>query len=167
LVDNPEDMFGKIMKIPDNLIIKYFTLLTDVSLEEIDKYKSGMERDNVNPKEIKTKLGEAILNIYHPGVKADKVVQEFNSIFRDKKLPQKIEGIALDSKKLKDGKIWIVKLLKELRLVSSHGQARRLITQGGVSIDQKKIIDPNLELGVSDGVVVKVGKKNFAKVKLR
>ena len=166
LEDNPKDMFGKIMSIPDNLIIKYFTLLTDVSLEEINRYKSSMEKKEINPKEVKMRLGQEILKLYHPGVNTKEVAQEFNRIFRDKKLPQEIEEIVLGSKELKNGKIWIVKLLKELKLVSSHGQARRLIIQGGVSIDQKKIMDPDMGLEVKDGAVVKVGKKKFVKIKL-
>ena len=167
LNDNPKDMFGKIMSIPDNLIIKYFTLLTDIPLKEIDKYKSSMEKGEINPKEVKIRLGKEILKLYHPGIDAEETAQEFNRVFRDKKLPQEIEEIVLDSIKLKNGKIWIVKLLKELELVSSHNEARRLIVQGGISIDQKKITDPDLEIEVSNGAIVKAGKKKFAKIKLK
>jgi tyrosyl-tRNA synthetase len=167
LDENPKDMFGKLMSIPDTLIIKYFTLLTDVSFEEINGYKTAMEKDKLNPKEVKMKLGEEILKLYHPEVNPKEIAEEFNRVFRDKKLPEVLEEIDLDTGKLKDGKIRIVKLLTELKLASSNSHAKRLVTQGGVCIDQSKVRDPNTELEVKNGSVIKVGKKKFLKIKLK
>lgn len=166
LEGNPKDIFGKIMSIPDEQIIKYFTLLTDVPLDEIKGYRYSMEKGEVNPKDIKMKLGEEILRTYHPEVDTRDISMEFNRIFRDKELPRDIEEITIDRDRINNGKIWIVKLLEELGLVQSRSHARRLISQGGVSIDQKKIIDFNIELEVKNGMIIRVGKKNFVKIKL-
>jgi tyrosyl-tRNA synthetase len=164
--ESPKDIFGKIMSIPDQLIVKYFTLLTDVPLEEINKYKAGMEKGEINPKEVKMRLGAEILKLYHPGVRPREVAEEFNRIFRDKKLPSEIEEVSLKNSELKEGKIWAIKLLSRLGLVSTNSQARRLIEQGGVSINQEKIIDPEIEVAVKDGAIIRAGKKKFAKVKI-
>lgn len=165
--ESPKDIFGKIMSIPDQLLIKYFTLLTDVPLEEINKYKFAMEKGKVNPKEVKMRLGEEILKLYHPGVRPEEVSKEFNRVFRDKKLPSDPEEVTLNNSEFKEGKIWIISLLSKLKLVQSHSQARRLIEQGGVSIDSEKVIDPEIEVEVKDGAVIRAGKKKFAKVKIR
>jgi len=169
LNDNPKDMFGKIMSIPDKLIIKYFTLLTDLSLKEIDKYKSSMEKGEINPKEVKIKLGEEILKSYHPGVNAGKVAEEFNRIFRDKKLPQEIKEAWLmpGEDYLESGEIKLVTLmtLPEIKLADSNKKARRLIMDNAVSIDQKKITDVNSLIRPQNGMVIKVGKKKFVRIR--
>lgn len=153
--ETARDMFGKIMSIPDELMSKYYELLTDLPLEPL--------RD-LHPRQAKVNLARDIVKQYHGEKEAEKVAGEFDRVFKEKELPENILEFKIPSNELKDNKIWIVKLIRLLNFASSNAEARRLIEQGGVTIDGEKVSNPDLEIGVNKPIVLKVGKLKFAKI---
>ncbi len=163
----PQDMYGKIMSIPDKLMLRYFELVTDVPLSEIKKMKIDLEQERIHPRNLKKRLAREIVKLFH-GVEASlKAEEEFEKIFKEKLFPDKINELIVKKEDLKDGKIWIVELISLSQLVCSKSETRRLIEQGGVKVNGTKIIDPALDITVEDGMVLKVGKLNFVKIVLR
>ena len=121
--------YGKIMSIPDNLILDYFKLLTDVPLKEIAKMERDLNSKRVNPKKLKSSLAKEIVTFYHGKQKAERAEREFNRVFKEKKIPTKIPVFTLNKDNLN-----ILDLLKKTRLVSSRSEGRRLIEQKGVRL---------------------------------
>lgn len=157
----PKEIFGKIMSIPDDLIYPYFELLTDVSSEELKEIKSDLEKKKKNPMDFKKRLGIKIVSMYHSEKEALEAKKEFEKVFSKKELPEEIPIYELRYEK---PKIWIVKLLTMTELVSSSSEARRLIRQGGVYLNGKRVDDENLEISVEEEKILKVGKRKFLKV---
>ena len=157
----PKEIFGKIMSIPDDLIYPYFELLIDTPEDEIKKIKKDLEKKEVNPMSWKKILGFEIVKLYHNQKEAEKAQAEFEKVFSKKELPEKIEVFKLKSEQ---PEIWIVKLLTETNLCSSSSEARRLIKQGGVYIDNQRIEDENLQVKIKGEKLLKVGKRKFLKV---
>lgn len=157
----PSEIFGKIMSIPDDLIYPYFELLTDLSLEELKKIRKDMDGQKVNPMVLKKRLGVEMVSLYHSKKDALKAQEAFEKVFSKKELPEEIPVFKLEHD---EPKIWIVKLLTMTKLCSSSGQARRLIRQGGVYLDDKRVEDENLEIPVQGEKLLKVGKRKFLKV---
>ncbi|HID16557.1 MAG TPA: tyrosine--tRNA ligase, partial [Candidatus Atribacteria bacterium] len=138
-IDEPANvMFGKIMSLPDHLMSKYFELLTDVPMEEIRKMEEGIKNNTVHPLEVKKRLAREIVKMYHTEEEAKEAQREFEAVFSKKEMPKEMKDIIVDSSLLKDGKIWIVRLLELSGFVKSRQEARRLIEQGGVRIDNEK-----------------------------
>lgn len=162
--DDPNDMYGKVMSIPDKLLGRYFELLTDVSLEELEEIKNGLSSGELHPMETKKRLAETIVAKYYDETTAKKAAQEFERVFKDGELPEDIPQVELSSDKLEDGELWIVKLVAATGLVDSNSQARRMIKQGAVKIDGEKYDKMNLDLEVEDGMIIQIGKKRFAEI---
>lgn len=158
----PGEMFGKVMSIPDNLIYSYFELVTDVSSEQLARVKEQLQADDTNPMDIKKILGETMVEMYHSREVAAAAREEFERVFSKRQLPQDIPEFEFDGS---DEKTWIVDLLTMTGMASTNGEARRLIKGGGVSVDGEKILDENAELVVRDGMLLKVGKRRFLKLK--
>jgi len=162
-IDEPaNEIFGKIMSIPDSLIYSYFELVTDVTSEELQSIKKSLKDENTNPRDLKMQLGVKIVEMYYSADEANQAKDEFIRMFRHKQLPDEIPEF--DGSGLGD-KIWIVKLLTETNMVTSNGEARRLIRGGGVSIDNDKVDDENLEIELKEGMLIKVGKRRFVKIR--
>ena len=158
IFDSPEDKYGKIMSIPDNLIENYFLYAAFASPEEIEVMKKELE-NGVNPKLIKQKLARRVVELYHNKEAARKAENHFNTVFAQKEIPDEIPEY-----KVKSDKIWLVKLLNDAGLVQSNGEGRRMIKQGAVSVDGKRIYDMNFEFIPQNGMVIKVGKRRFCKL---
>lgn len=158
LTDEPNDMFGKVMSINDDLIIKYFTLATRVPITQVKDYEKQLKA-GANPRDIKAKLAKEIVRIYHGEKLASMAEEAFNKQFKNKELPDDIAEI-----KIKPGSWKIDDLLVELKLVASKSEARRMIEQGAVKVDGQKIIDLK-EISVETRMVLQVGKRKFAKIK--
>jgi len=154
----PEAMFGKIMSIPDEIMPKYYELLTNLPLDILK---------NKHPREAKFNLAEEIVRQYYGEEKAKKTGQEFERVFKEKEVPENIIEFKLSPSELKERRIWIVKLMRLLNFASSNAEARRLIEQGGVTLDGEKITDPNLEVEIKKPLILKVGKFKFAKILLK
>jgi len=155
----PFEMFGKVMSIPDNLILKYFTLLTDYDLGALKKVEMKLQRDDFNPMLLKKELGRTIVKMYHSEEKAREAQEQFEQVFSKKEIPDDIDEIRIEP----GNSFNLVKLLSENRIVASNGEGRRLIQQGAVRVNDTRIDDINYELESSGEYIVKVGKRRFVK----
>ena len=150
------------MSISDDLMIRYYELLSDISLKEIEEMKKNMSTGTVNPKDYKVKLANEIVLRFYSRNEADKASKEFENIFKRKELPQDMSQYNV---KWINEKMWICHLIKETGLSKSSSEAVRLVKQGAVSIDGEKITDSNLQLKKKENFILKIGRKRFAKIK--
>ncbi len=157
VTDAPNDMFGKVMSIPDELMENYFTLLTDLPVEAI---RTLVDPAKTHPRQAKAELGKMIVARFHDEAAGEAASAEFDRIFAEKKLPTDMPEIAVAT-----ATIGIVGLITTAGFAKSNGEARRLIKQNAVSIDDVKITDIEAEVTVKDGQVLKVGKRRFGKIK--
>ncbi|MDD2371850.1 MAG: tyrosine--tRNA ligase [Firmicutes bacterium] len=157
--DSPKEMFGKVMSIKDELILRYFTLVTPLSNEEIKMMEKEMVAGK-NPRDYKVKLAKIIITQYHNIEEADNAEIEFINIFSKNQLPDEIPEVELELGG--EGNYWIPKLLQNLGLVSSTSDGKRMLEQGGVKVNGEKITEANLN--IEDKMVVQVGKRKFAKI---
>jgi len=158
LTDEPNDMFGKIMSLHDDLIIKYFELCTDISMSEIHELGEGLKNGD-NPKNAKIYLAREIVKLYHGSGESDSADKEFENVFKKGGKPE-----AIERKKVKANKKQAHELLVELDLAPSKSEAKRLIEQGGVRIDGKVVKDWKTKITTKKGLVVQVGKRKFVEV---
>ncbi len=156
--DSPKDIYGKSLSIPDELIYTYYELATDVSSNELQEIKNTLEKPETNPRDIKRALARKFVEMYHSKEAALEAESEFDKIFIKKGIPDDIPELELNV-----SKIGIIDLIMEAKFATSRGEARRLITQGGVSIDGNKITDPKADITIINGNVLKVGKRKFIK----
>jgi len=159
LDDPPDDMFGKIMSIPDGLIMKYFELLTDVPLEEIAQYDRAIT-GGVNPKNYKSRLAKEIVTMYHGSKAADQADKEFTKVFSEKGSPSQIPEYKLK----KEGIFSIIDIIAETKCAPSKSEARRLVEQGGVVFNNENIKDWRKRVRVTSGALLKVGKRKFIRL---
>lgn len=155
----PSETYGKVMSIPDTLIYTYFELVTDINLSELHKIKTHLENPDVNPRDIKKNLATTIVRMYHGKSMADQAQLAFEQVFVKKQIPDEIKSYTL-----KDNLIRIDDLLIFTSTAGSKSEAKRLIQQGGVSLNGQKISDPFKEIHVTEEVILKVGKRKFAKI---
>ena len=161
VVEDPKDIYGKIMSMRDEIIAQYFELATDIFLSEIKKYEQEMKANKINPRDLKMKLAREIVRIYHGDKKAKQAEEHFIKTVQKKEAPDEVR-----SKKLEVRSMNIINLLMEVKLVGSKGEARRLILQNGIKVDGKIVQDINQEIEIGkDGVLVQRGKRQFVKVK--
>ena len=156
--EEPNEMFGKIMSISDELMWKYYELLTDLSVDEINALHFKCESDAMNPRDAKVDLAKRIIKDFHSAEAAAEAEQNFVNQFSKGQLPDEIEEISVASQTYK-----IVDLLAQTNLTASKGEAKRLIEQGGVKIDGEKVSDMSAEIEVDKekSFVIQVGKRKF------
>jgi len=159
----PKEIFGKTMSIADNIMFKYYELATDIPMNEVKKLEEDMAKGEAHPRDIKIRLAKEICAQFYDKKTADDAEAEFYKIFVNKDTPDEVPEFTVQSGELKDGKIWIVKLMVSAGLAASNGEARRLITGGGVTFENEKISDPDFELPGENGIL-KVGKRKFMKI---
>lgn len=159
VTDAPSEMFGKTMSIPDELMDNYFTLLTDMSSEEI---KILCDAAKTHPKEAKVKLGKLIVEQFYDAKAAEDAAEEFERVFAQNQLPDDIATVEIAAEP-----IMASKLLVECKLVGSGGEAKRMVKQGGVKVNEEKVSDPAMEITPADGMIIQVGKRKFAKLKVK
>jgi len=155
----PEEMYGKTMRIPDELIYQYFELVTDVSLQELQEIKRQLESGSVNPRDLKKRLAFTIVRMYHGEEAAQQAEAHFERVVVKKEIPEDIPEFTVEK-----GKHRLVDLLVSSGLITSKSEARRRIRQGGVSVDGSVVKDEFLELEVTRPTVVKAGKRAFVKL---
>jgi tyrosyl-tRNA synthetase len=163
ITDAPERIFGRAMSIPDEMMAMYFLWATDLSDEETAVL---LDPEQTHPRAAKEALAKAIVSRYHAAEKADLAAEEFRKVFTEKKTPDAMPEVRLAAGDLEDGRIWIVNLITRADFAASNGEARRLVGQGAVSIDGEKIADPQAEVEVRTGQILKVGKRRFATLAL-
>jgi tyrosyl-tRNA synthetase len=160
VTDTPTDMFGKTMSVPDSLMEKYFTLLTDRSPDEIAALLAG------HPREAKVALARGIVTAYHGEAAAGQAAAEFDRVFRGGGLPDEVPEVAIGGDQLREGAIQVAAALKEAGLAPSNGEGRRLIAGGGVRVDGATVSDQNATLPPGT-YLVQVGKRRVARVVIR
>ncbi len=156
LLDSANDMFGKVMSVRDDLIMKYFILTTDVHESKFEEIEGLIARD---PKTAKMYLAEEVVSLYHGEEEAEKAKEEWEKVFSKKELPSEIEEIRIEAKSLS-----ALDIIVSANLVTSKSEGRRLIEQGGLEIDGEKISDVNQILEIKNGMIIKAGKRRFAKI---
>lgn len=157
--DEPNDMFAKVLSVSDELMWRYYELLSSKTLVEIQALKDGVEDGSLHPKKVKEDLALEMVARFHSQELAQKAKEEFNRVHAQSQIPTDISEFEVD------GEIWIAKALIECKLETSTSQARRDIKQGAVKIDQEKISDEQLQLS-SGEYILQVGKRKFAKLKV-
>ncbi len=156
----PEEIFGKIMSISDDLMLRYYELLSDLTLDGLTTLKVGLKERQIHPMDAKKQLGREMVSRFH-GVAAAEAAQEaFVRRFRDNQTPEEMPEMTVASE---GGKILLCKLLAQAGLVASNSEGRRSIQGNGVKIDGEKVSDDNLELSAGT-FVVQVGKRRFARI---
>ena len=165
ITEAPNDMFGKIMSIPDEAMPMYYRLVLGRTVAEVSELTASMEGGAVNPRNLKAALGREIVAKYHDAATGQAASDEFDRVFTSRQLPTDMTELNV-SELLVDGKVWIVRVMVEAGFVESNGEARRLVRQGGVTINGETIADEKAEVAVSDGDVLQVGKRRFAKLVL-
>jgi len=164
LKDAPEDMFGKLMSIPDELIVRYFEYCTNTAESEVQKIEKALKSGSVNPRDVKADLARTIVAQYYNPSKAKQASAAFDQVFKQKGLPDQIDEIVIARYKLKSDSLDIVTLLKEAKMVSSKSEGRRLVEQGGVKVNQARVSSPAAQVSLRKSVVVQCGKRKFARV---
>ncbi|HTY59006.1 MAG TPA: tyrosine--tRNA ligase [Bacteroidota bacterium] len=162
LSEPPREIFGKSMRIPDALILDYFILATDIGAPEIASIRTELADPATNPSTVKRKLARTLVTMYHSAGDAAAAESEFNRMFRQKESPETVEEAALAAP---EGRLGIIQILVEAGLVPSRNEARRMVEQGAVSVEGTKITDPNAVVDIAAGVVVRVGKRGFRRVR--
>ncbi|MHC4616611.1 MAG: tyrosine--tRNA ligase [Planctomycetota bacterium] len=158
VTDEPNDMFGKVMSISDEMMENYFTLLTGLDAEKI----AGLvDPERTHPKDAKVLLGKTIVADFYGEAAAEAAAAHFKKVFAQKQLPDDMPQVVIP-----DPAISVKQLLLSCKLVETGGEAKRMVAQGAVAIDGEKITDPNTEITPRNGMTVQVGKRKFARLKI-
>ena len=159
VTDEPSDMFGKLLSISDDLMWRYYELLSSLSLEEIATCKDAVANGSMHPKVAKENLALELVTRYHNADLAKAAKEEFNNVHKKNELPTDIEEFSCE------GPIWIAKALVDCKISPSTSQSRRDIKQGAVKLNQEKVSDEQLQLNTGE-YILQVGKRIFAKLKV-
>jgi tyrosyl-tRNA synthetase len=167
LTEAPEEMFGKIMSISDDLIVHYFHLCTTLEPGELNRIERGLTDRSLHPAEQKRRLAHEIVRLYQGQDAADAAEARFDRVHVERELPEDIEESSIPATAVKDGKVWLPRLLTALSLAASNSDARRLIEQGGVRVDGEPVTDPDAELSPDQlsGRVLQTGRRKFVRLK--
>ena len=160
--EEPDEMFGKIMSISDDLMWRWFELLSFMSEEEINSLKKEMQ-DGKNPRDIKFILAEEIVDRFHKDGDGQKCKESFLNRFQKGQIPENVDSVKVNI----DGEsILLVNLLKETNMIASVSEGNRLIKQGGIKVNSEKVNDPKFEISVNSENLYQVGKRRFLKIKI-
>ena len=160
--EEPNEMFGKIMSISDELMWRWFELLSFMPEEDIAKLKDEMKKGK-NPRDIKFVLAEELVDRFHKKGEGKKCKEKFLNRFQKGNIPDEIESVKFD---IKNDSILLVNLLKDTNMISSISEGNRLIKQGGIKINSEKVEDPKLEVSKGTECIYQVGKRKFLKIAL-
>jgi tyrosyl-tRNA synthetase len=159
----PDEIYGKTMSIPDTLIYKYFELVTNVSKEELNLIKQQISDPSINPRDLKRKLARTIVGQYYSAEAALQAEENFDKIFVRKETPDDVTDVFVDKEITSN----IISLLRNVGAAPSNSEARRLIEQGGVSINGEKILDVNSPIQIKNESILKVGKRKFYRIRIK
>lgn len=161
-IDEPEnEIYGKTMSIPDELIYRYFELISDVNSDELQDIKTKLEDPSTNPRDIKKYLGRTLVRMYHGDAKVESAEKAFENLFVKKDVPDDMPEMRIDQTEMRIDDLMIL-----TKTADSKGAARRLVQGGGVSINGEKINDPFASIKIENETILKVGKRNFVKILL-
>jgi len=172
LTEPPDDMFGKLMRIPDGSIAKYVRFAGPVEGEDPEEVERGLAAGSLHPNDAKRRLAREIVDLYHGAGEGQAAEERFNLVFRERALPQDVPEVSVPADLVKGGSgaavVYVPALLKALGLVASTSEARRLQAQGGVRKDGEPIAEEELRIGDGSelaGTVWQVGRRRFARVR--
>ena len=158
VTDAPGDMFGKVMSVSDELMWRYFSLVLCLDEAEMAELKQR------HPREAKDVLARRVVERFHDAASAEAASAEFGRVFSERRNPTDIPEIVIGTDEAPEGRVGLLKLLTLARLAASNGEARRLVQQGGVRIDDEKVADPRAVVVVKDGMILRAGKRGFARI---
>ncbi|MDO4854879.1 MAG: tyrosine--tRNA ligase [Coriobacteriia bacterium] len=166
LTDAANDMFGKVMSIPDEMMVKYYRLASTLPVDEIDAIEAGLKNDTLHPNKVKRALARNIVAAYHSEEEAVEAEAAFDRQFKQHEIPEDIAEFAADLTPNDEGKVYIAKILADAGLCQSAGEARRMIDQGGVKVNGEALAakEYNVAPEKLEGAVLQVGKRKFAKL---
>lgn len=164
VVDSPKDMFGKTMRVSDELMYRYYQLLTDIKPQELAQLKSDVQSGAKHPRDVKVNLAKFIVQRFHSLSAAQSAEEEFNRIFAQKGLPDEIKDFQVQA----ENQVSLASMMVKAQICTSNSEATRLIEGGGVQIDGQKIQDKKMKIDLKSGhsFLLKAGKKHFLKVKV-
>jgi tyrosyl-tRNA synthetase len=164
ITESADDIYGKVMSVSDTLMFRYYELLSDLPEADIGTLAAEMHDGKIHPKEVKKKLARELTARFYGADNAVKAEESFEQVFRHHGLPENIPELVLEKA---GGEVWLPKLLVEAGLTGSTSEARRLIKQQAVSLDNEKVLDTEYNVQPAGDVLIKVGKRRFAKVCFR
>lgn len=165
VVDTPKDMFGKTMRISDDLMYRWYELLTDITSHGLAQLKTDVAEKRKHPRDVKVDLAKFLIKRFHSEAAAQAAEDEFNRIFVEKGLPDEVPEFAVEA----EAQVGLPALMTKAGLCASNGEGSRLIQGGGVQIDGEKVSDPKLKMDLKSGThfVLRAGKKKFVKIVVR
>lgn len=155
--ESAEEMFRKLMQIPDNLIVKYYELVTDLHPDEIEKIKQKLKNEEVNPRDVKLQLAREMVALYHNNEETEKAENNFINVFSKRHIPEEMPSLKILPEEN------IVDAVTNAKLAASKSEARRLVLQGGVKVNGEKVMDFN-NVELKNGDVIQVGKGKFVRI---
>ena len=166
VTDEPADMFGKVMSIPDEIMVKYYRLASTVPVAEIDEIERGLAADELHPNKVKRALARNIVAAYYDEAAAQAAEEQFDLVFKKHEIPDDIPEFAADLTPNDEGLVYFAKLLADAGLAQSAGEARRLIDGGGVKINGQAVAAKsyNVDPALLEGAIIQVGKRKFVKL---
>lgn len=162
----PAEMFGKLMRIPDGLMPRYFELTTGWHPDDVDVAVQRIEGGELHPNDAKRWLARTVVALYHGEGAGEEAEREFDRVFREREAPSEMPEFAIPDDVVVDGKVWLPRLLAAAGLVPSNKEGRRKIEQGGVRVDGEKVTDPDIEYepGELAGRTIQMGKRAWARI---
>ncbi len=160
--DEPKEMYGKTMSVPDELMLRYYQLTTDISPEELQALTAGLADGSVHPRDAKMRLAHRLVRMYHGEEAANEAEQHFRTVFQQGDLPEDIPEVVWTG----EPKANIIDLLQAAKLVSTRSEGRRMVEQGAVRVNQERVEDSWQEFSLESELIIQVGKRRFAKLVL-
>ena len=166
VTDEPSDMFGKVMSIPDEIMVKYYRLASTAPVDEVDEIERGLAADELHPNKVKRALARNIVAAYYDEAAAEAAEAQFDLVFKQHELPDDIPEFAADLTPNDEGKVYLAKLIADAKLANSTGEARRLIDGGGVKINGEAVAPKsyNVDPALLAGATIQVGKRKYVKL---
>lgn len=159
ITELPHEMFGKVMSIPDELIIKYFELTTDAFPHKIEECRNALVEGSMNPRDAKIDLAKTLVRMYHSAAAAQAAANEFQKVFSKKEIPEHLTEFHIKEKELN-----IIDLLVQSGLMNSRGEAKRKVREGAIDVDGEHVKDINHTVKLTKPIIIKAGKRAFLKV---
>lgn len=160
--ESPKEMYGKAMSIPDELMVKYFELVTDIPPEQVQVMKVEINNGDLHPRDAKMLLAKTMVRMYHGIEQAELAEQNFISVFQKGLMPNDIPTVKWEG----ETKISLIELLLAIKMLNSKSEARRMIENNGIKVNGEKIQDIHFHLTISDGLIIQVGKRKFIQIQL-
>ena len=166
LTDVPEDIFGKVMSIPDEIMVKYFRLASNLPVDEIDEIEQGLANDVLHPNKVKRQLARNLVGLYYDEAAAAAAEEHFDKVFKAHEVPDDIPVFEGELTLNDDGQVYLAALLHQAGLANSAGEARRLIDGGGIKVNDVPVPAKQYNMDPADlkGAVIKAGKRKFLQI---